>query len=363
MKRLGLLVSLLFAWFITGAQDLKTENVILVTFDGLRWQEVFSGADKKMLRSEKYTHQPDAFKAQYWHKNPDERRKLLMPFFWSTLAAEGQLIGNRRRGSKMNLTTSTWISYPGYNEILSGRPDHKLKHNWKINNPNVTVLEWIQQQPGFYGKVAMVGSWDTFPYILNTERSGIPVNAGNMPATGDNLTQEEQRLNKLLADSEPRWEGIRRDTLTFLYAMEYLKKEQPRVFHLGFGETDEFGHEGNYGEYLHAIHRSDAMIQQLWEWLQSQEQYRDKTTLVIVTDHGRGHLNKMSWKKHGRPWYPGSNHVWMAVIGPDTPPAGEQNERAKFYQHQIAGLIAQYLGLTFRPHKATDSNPAKSTTH
>ncbi|MER2996644.1 alkaline phosphatase family protein [Pontibacter populi] len=357
MKGLWTILCFILIWCPAGAQEFKTENVILVTFDGLRWQEVFAGADKKLLRSEKYTPNPDAVKNHFWHHDPQERRKLLMPFFWSNIATQGQLLGNRKHGNKMNLATRHWISYPGYNEMLSGAPDPILKHNRKIHNPNVTVLEWVNQQPGFKGKVAVVGSWNLLPYIVNTERSGITVNAGNSLATGRNLTPEELRLNEQFTQTKPRWHSVRQDTITFQYGMAYLERERPRLLHLAFGETDEHAHEGNYGAYLESIYQSDAMIRQLWEWLQSQEQYRNKTTLIIATDHGRGYLNKLSWKKHGRFWYPGSNHVWAAILGPDTPPAGEVKLRQKNYQYQIAGTIAYFLGLPFRPHQSPDSPP------
>jgi hypothetical protein len=355
MKRQWIILCLLFSWYASDAQELKTENVILVTFDGLRWQEVFSGADKKLLRSEKYCASPGEVAAQFWHKDPAVRRKRLMPFFWSTLATEGQLIGNRRLGNKMNLATKYWISYSGYNEMLSGYPDPDVQHNRKVNNRNVTILEWANRQPLYSRKVAVVGSWDMFPYIVNTERSGIYVNAGNVPATGSNLTEKEHCLNAQLAQMQPRWPAVRQDTLTFQYAMEYLKREHPRVLHLAFGGTDEYAHKGKYDSYLRIIYQSDAMIQELWEWLQSQEQYRNKTTLIIATDHGRGYLDKRSWKKHGRIWYPGSNHVWAAVIGPDIPPMGEVKVKARHYQYQIAGSIAYFLGLRFSPHQAPQS--------
>src|SRR3546814_18020467 len=33
----------------SGLQELKTENVFLITLDGLRWQELFSGADPALI--------------------------------------------------------------------------------------------------------------------------------------------------------------------------------------------------------------------------------------------------------------------------------------------------------------------------
>lgn len=352
MLRYPLFIFFALLPLLTIAQQTATEHVVVITFDGLRWQEVFGGADKKLIRSEKYSKQPEALKAQYWHSSYKKRRELLMPFFWSTLASQGELIGNRRKDSKMKLTTKKWKSYPGYNELLSGYADPYLTRNAKIHNQNVTVLEWLNQQPEFRGKVAVFGSWDVFPYIINTERSRVHVNAGNMPARGANLTPTEQALNNHLATTTPRWESVRRDSLTFRYAMEYLQKERPRVLYLALGETDEHAHEGNYNEYLHATRQSDAMIQELWEWLQSDEQYKGKTTLLIATDHGRGHLTKKSFTKHGRFHHPGSNHVWMATMGPDTAPVGESEKNARYYQYQVAGKIANLLGLTFTPHQA-----------
>src|SRR6516164_5797253 len=64
----------------------KTENVIIVMLDGLRWQEVFHGADPKLINrrsprllgdSEKRTSQA---KELYWRQTPEERRRVLMPF-------------------------------------------------------------------------------------------------------------------------------------------------------------------------------------------------------------------------------------------------------------------------------------------
>ena len=33
-------------------QELKTKNVILITTDGLRWQEVFTGAEQALINKE-----------------------------------------------------------------------------------------------------------------------------------------------------------------------------------------------------------------------------------------------------------------------------------------------------------------------
>src|SRR5690554_535534 len=157
----------------------QTENVVLITLDGLRWQELYGGADSLLVDDSGYVGDPEALTREFWDVDPLKRREVLMPFFWNTIASKGQLYGNRWQGNKVDCSNGMWFSYPGYNEILSGfADDERISSNAKTNNPNVTVLEFLNNQPAFKGRVAAFGSWDVFPYIINRDRSGIPVNAG-----------------------------------------------------------------------------------------------------------------------------------------------------------------------------------------
>lgn len=57
------------------------------------------------------------------------------------------------------------------------------------------------------------------------------------------------------------------------------------------------------------------------------------------------------WREHNR-HIPGADEIWLAAIGPDTPPRGEVRQPMQLYQQQIAGTIARLVGGTFRPgHK------------
>jgi hypothetical protein len=354
MKRLLFFLCGLLLLSAAQAQQIhKTEHVFLITIDGLRWQEFFSGADEKLIKDKRYSPDQDLVVPQFWHEDPQERRKALMPFVWSILASEGRLLGNRHYKNKVNLTTNHHFSYPGYNEILTGYGDPKVKKNAPINNENVTILEWVNQQPGFEGKVALFGSWHIFPYIVNEERSGIPVNAGYEPAKGPGLTEREKLLNKLQEEIPGHWRGVRQDAFTHHYALEYIKKHQPRLLHIAYGEVDDFAHDGRYDAYLTAARQNDNFIRELWTYVQSNDYYKDKTTFIITTDHGRGKRSRKAWKKHGR-GIKGSDEVWVAMIGPDTGPAGELKTKAQFYQNQIAPTIAYFLGLQFTPHKEQD---------
>ena len=119
------------------------DNVVLVTLDGLRWQELFSGAADSMMLNKELCKKPDLLMEKFSAPNAEEARKKLMPFFWSTIATEGQLYGNRWKGNKMNCTNRFWFSYPGYNEILTGFSDPEINSNAKEYNKNKTVLEFF----------------------------------------------------------------------------------------------------------------------------------------------------------------------------------------------------------------------------
>jgi len=327
----------------------QAENVVLISIDGLRWEEVYSGIDPWLLNHDEYTKHQESMTNHFWAESGTDRRKLLMPFFWSTIAQEGQLLGNRSLNNRVNATNGHYFSYPGYNEILSGFGDERIDSNDKINNPNVTVLEFINRIPSFAGKVAAFGSWDVFPYIVNESRSGIPVNAGFEDATGDNLTTFELYLNKLQGQIPSPWTTVRFDAFTHHYALETLKKDRPRLLYIAYGETDDFAHDEDYDAYINSAHQTDAFIAELWNWTQSDDQYRDNTVFIITTDHGRG--QKRDWSGHGSD-ITGAENIWIAAIGAGVPAQGELSTDSQSFQNQIAATVAAVLG-----HNFTSNHP------
>jgi hypothetical protein len=328
--------------FILHAQH-KTENIIVVTLDGMRWHEVFGGVDEVLMNDKAYDHNTDDIKKKFWAATEEERRMKLFPFFWTTIAEHGQLYGNRKYDNKIDNANPYWFSYPGYNEIFTGYPDTAINSNDKIYNPNENVLEYINKQKGYTGKIAAFTSWDAFPYILNDKRSGLFVNADvdtiKLSAPNLQLINDIQLLSTRPVD-------IRTDVLTYIAGREYLKTYKPKILYISLGETDDYAHAGFYEQYMASAHQSDAMIADLWKTVQSIPQYKDKTTMIITCDHGRGDKIKSTWQSHG-PKIEDAHELWLAVIGPDTKPLGEIKTAGQLYQKQIAATIAQLLGFTF----------------
>jgi type I phosphodiesterase/nucleotide pyrophosphatase len=328
------------------AQDHKTQNIVIVTLDGFRWQELYRGADS-LLISSKYTDNQADMKKKFWAPVPEDRRKLLMPFFWSTLVKEGQLYGDRDLGNNDEVANKYYFSYPGYNEIFTGFPDEKVNSNDPVLNPNINVLEYLNKQKGFENKVAVFASWEVFPAIFNVGRSGLKVNAGYTDL-GD--TREDEKLKYLdeIQHQSPHFLGDTRiDFMTYELGKEYLKQYKPRVLYLAFDETDDMAHAGNYKMYLSQAHMEDAYLQELWQYLQSDPFYKNKTTLIVTCDHGRGDASIDAWRSHG--WFvKNSQQTWLAVIGPDTPADGIIKTHTTTYHKQLAQSIAELLGLDFK---------------
>lgn len=308
--------------------------------DGLRWQEVFNGAEAALMTKQNEVSDTDAVRHDFWRESAADRRQALMPFLWSTVGVHGQIFGNRTANSQVSVANGMNFSYPGYNETLCGFPDPRIDSNDKKQNPNVSVLEWLNNKPAYHGKVAAFSAWDVFPYILNVSRSGLVVNAGYDPLTQP-LTPTIELLNRLKTETRI-WDDEPLDTFTFHTALEYLKQRKPRILFLSLGETDEWAHAGNYARYLQSAHSVDHNLKELWETAQSMKEYRDSTTLIFTCDHGRGNA-PVEWKGHGQK-VPDSKYIWMGFLGPDTPALGERRNIPPLQQNQIAATLATLLG-------------------
>lgn len=356
--RHGLLTVLLLAVSIASAADLKTRNVVLITTDGLRWEEVFTGAEKALIdKKHGGVSNPGAIEQQFWRESPEERREALLPFFWKKIAREGQIYGNATKGSSAQITNTMKFSYPGYNEILTGFADPEIDSNNKNPNKNITVLEWLHRRPGFGGKVAAYSGWDVTPYIINRERCGFPVMGGWEPLPEPNPNPRQQLLNELIADTTRPNATEVIDSFVYQAAREHLLRHKPRVMFIGFLETDAWGHAGRYDNLLTSAHAVDGYIERLWDLMQSMDQYRDQTTFIISTDHGRG-SGLTAWKSHGQK-FEGSENIWMAFLGPDTPPLGERTNCERVTQSQIAATIAALLGADYHGAVAISGAPIK----
>ena len=335
----------------------KTRHVVLIVADGLRWQEILTGADQTLLNSENggIWANPETLRREFWRDDNGERRKALFPFLWGFVAKQGQIFGNQAKGSIAHVTNGLAFSYPGYNEMLTGAPDPKIDSNEFGVNPNVTVFEWLNNIPEFRGQVAVYATWSVFKDIFNENRSHLVMQAGwDLPYSGK-LSPRETLLNELYRTTSRLDDDDVYDAFLQIPLLDFLKSNHPRALFVGYGETDNWAHSGRYDLVLQSAHAFDRYVEQLWNAMQSDSAFRGQTTFIITTDHGRG-SGLVDWKEHGVD-QKGSENIWIAVIGPDTKPLGERENIAPVAQAQIAATFAAFLSKDY-PHDVPAAAPA-----
>lgn len=324
----------------------KVENLIVITTDGLRWQEIFKGMDTVIASNKRFNQGDSSYiYKRYQGKTAEESRQKLFPFIWGTVAGQGQLYGNRVLGNRVNNANPHWFSYPGYSELFTGYADPMINSNEFPNNPHTTLFDFFNRQKGFQGKIAAFGAWGAFDRILNEPRAGFPVVSAFDSSGGKNPTANEKLINKMLADSYKPWkEGECLDVFTHYAALEHLKTKHPKVIYIGYGETDEWAHSGQYRSYLDAAQQVDKWIGEIWNFVQNDPMYKNKTALLITVDHGRGQRNQ--WVDHGKS-VPGAGETWFALLGPGIAAKGEIKLDSQLYQEQLAQTVASLMGMKF----------------
>jgi predicted AlkP superfamily pyrophosphatase or phosphodiesterase len=111
--------------------------------------------------------------------------------------------------------------------------------------------------------------------------------------------------------------GQRNDGVTLKNAQSILSTNHPQLVLINFRQPDVAGHGADSAGYLKGIVDTDNYVELFWQQLQSDNFYKNKTTMIVANDHGRhtaGHLN--GYVTHGDSC-DGCRHIEMFAIGPD----------------------------------------------
>ena len=317
------------------ARARRTRNVVLVTADGLRRQEIFRGSDPLLIGGER--------------KIPALTREQLMPFVWSEIAKRGLL-------APALVTNGYRVSYPGYSEILTGRPqDDAIRGNQPVQNPTETVLEFARRKFALPRTgAALFGSWDMFRYIGERTPGSIIINSGYRRYEEPDASPRMKELSELQFLMLTQWPEVRHDYITFELALEFMRRHRPRLIHIALGEMDDWAHGKRYDRVLDTIHFFDQCLRDLWRFVETDSNYRGSTTLVVTADHGRGRTPE-DWPSHGTK-VAGAEEMWVAIMGPDTPAEGYQEELS-VRQADVAPTIIELLGLSASDYPGVTGRP------
>lgn len=362
MKRLFTAAAFLFfVAFLAGGASAQNgvRNVILITLDGVRTQELFAGLDAEVFRSTNKEFQNSAAYKRFAAATPRERREKLMPFFWKEwMRSHGSIAGNRELNSTVQTTNKLFFSYPGYSEILTGQAhDDILNSNGFGQNPFPSVLDFLQRKLKLgKNEVASFSSWDAFNRIVTNKPDSFIVNAGYEEY--DPGVPEIAALSAMQAQTLSPWPSVRHDYYTFKMALAHIKRFGPRVVHIGLGETDDWAHDKNYERVLDALKLTDEYFRELWQFIQNDPRYRDKTAIIVTTDHGRGATTK-DWNSHGED-VAEAQFIWMAFISPGVKLRGEWQNSEPIFQNQVAATLSRSLDLDYSEQNPNAGKPVSA---
>jgi hypothetical protein len=314
-------------------KSVENQHVVLVALDGVRWQEVFLGVDAELAR-----------RARLGASSVVSAEKL-MPNVHALVAESGVALGAPSRGAPISASGPNHVSTPGYMEILTGRRRTPCRDNGCRPIAQPTLLDEIVAVPGVDREdVAVVASWEGLEKAASLDGSRIAISVGRSRGVTRNLFSFDSASAALLtagatAGPQPGQSDFRRDRETAAIALHYLRSRQPRFMFLGLGEPDEYAHHGNYGGYLAAIQRADAVIGQVVEELEKLEQEGRTVTLLVTTDHGRS----ANFRGHGAD--PESARVWLVASGTQISSNGYVAAPTPRYLADLAPTMRALFGL------------------
>ena len=246
-------------------KEYKTENVIIIVVDGVRYSETWGDT----------THQ-------------------YIPYFSNEIADFG-VVNTEFYNNGKTYTT------PGFTAITTGNYQ-------EINNSG-------QESPAYPS---------IFQYLIKKDsisnESAWIINSKDKLAVLGNC-QESDWKDKYIPLSDCGIDGLgsgkRHDTLTLARFFNVMSEYHPKLTLLGFREPDFSGHTNSWEDYLQEIKNTDEYIYRVWNYIQNDSHYAGTTTLFITNDHGR-HLDGVGdgFQSHGDECE-GCRHINFFAFGPD----------------------------------------------
>jgi len=305
----------------------QASPVILVTIDGVRYQEVFDGLDRRLAGPATAGAPTD-----------------LMPRLRARAAREGLLTGDASRGDGFAVSAPSALSLPGYQVILAGQLGGGCQDNQCGRVVGETVLERARRELGLgHRDVAVFAGWPEIALAVEQEEGQVTVDVGLEPHPPWSPPDETlQAIFRAQRADRPPWPH-RRDRYTWELAMQYLQRFRPRILYVGLGDPDEWGHLGNYGAYAAAVQELDARLEELFEALTTMGPYGAGASVLVTTDHGRGAGDE--WRHHG-PGIAGSEHGWLFASTPFTRTTPAQAAKGQYDHGSVRPTMEALLGLT-----------------
>ena len=321
----------------------KTENVVVIVTDGLRWQEVFRGAETALRHREA---------GRRRGRRCDEGRllaataarsaaKRCFPSSGRSSRRRAQIYGNADAGSSAQVANGFKFSYPGYNEIITGAGDPRIDSNEYGPNPERVGLR-VDERAARNSTAASPWSRAGTPSPDLQPRPQPPRHAGRLGDAGSRPPRTRGRSCSTRSTrtithefSDMPWDALLQQTL-----LDYVAREEAAPALRRLRRDRRVGAQRPL---------RPRRCSRRTPWTASSgssgrrcrrcPQYQDKTTFIITTDHGRGD-GPENWKHHD--WnVDGAENMWIARHRARTRPRwASAGTRPSVTQSQIAATVA-----------------------
>ncbi|HXH76453.1 MAG TPA: sulfatase-like hydrolase/transferase [Bacteriovoracaceae bacterium] len=315
--------------FISAPIFAYDQNVIFITWDGVRPEDFFSGRNDSSISTE-----PASFLGKF-HKE---------------YAPQGIVLGDEASSSSMSVSNDSNISFPAYLSMMNGIYTDYCHLNQItpecLRNPIETLPERVLREKTLdKSKVAVFASWDRIKDAAESTKDSLVVSAGPVEFHDPNFPGAHDEINRKMHENINEWHyknGERDDASTFNHAMTYIRNNQPKFIWIYLVETDDQAHGNNYPGYVRTINENEQKLEEVISTLSMMGEYGKNTSIVITTDHGRGQ-GPLGWMHHGNT-HPASRKVWAFIKGPATKGLG--NLKNTHYSHlNLRPTMERFMGL------------------
>jgi hypothetical protein len=294
--RFRILIALAFLWTISAFG----QNVFIVVVDGPRYSESFGSKDR------------------------------YLPRIWNELRPQGTIYTNFHNDG----ITAT---IPGHDALISG-VYQKIANDGSQSLTSPTIFEYFRQQTGAPDSACFVVSGKKKLHVLTHSI--------------DSAYGERYGARFVSTDTY-------RDSDTWDSLVNVMDMYHPRLVVVNLPQIDARGHAGEWDNYLAAIRQADSLVALLWQKLQSDSLYSNRTTLFVTNDHGRHDDQHGGFQHHGDSCN-GCRHIMLLALGPDFPAGMEVTDpRSQIDVFQTAaGILGLHVppdrGHSLVPHQTRD---------
>lgn len=265
----------------------KTQNVIICVMDGARWTETFGDPEHRWI-----------------------------PRMWDELRPQGTLFTHF-------FNDDVTITKAGHSTILTGTWQKNRNRGPTLTRP--TLFDYAADEL----KLPRDKAWIIFgkgDYAF-TPQTTFPAYVDKFAPNFENDFGEET---------------LEGDTAVFNRISEVMDEHQARLIFANFGATDHLAHSGYWERHTQAIRHLDDLLVRLWEKIQTSPGYKDKTTLILLNDHGL-HADGIleGFAEHGDSCE-GCRHIMLFIAGPDIKRGGTVSRPT--LQIDIAPTVGELLG-------------------